>query len=160
MIENEMPEDAHLTVSNHSLTVLQEAYQKIMEDITEQLVKICEEKSRSTVSAPFVIEAIKNLGFGSYEEQLKAFNQQLQTEQKAARKTKIKKEQRPDFRDDPRLIAEQERLFKEASERLYGNSNNEIRIDNRNTVNDNQSKTDNVQLQEQSSNGFTLSLPG
>ena len=42
-----------------------------MEDITEQLVKICEEKNRSTVSAPFVIEAIKNLGFGSYEEQLK-----------------------------------------------------------------------------------------
>ena len=109
--------DPNLRVSSHSINAIKQAYESLLNLLSLEIVKICDEKKRSTVTSAIIIESIKKLGYDEYIDKLEQFvkDKQNETEKKNEQK------KRRNTVVDQQLIDAQEKLFEEAKQKLYGN---------------------------------------
>ena len=172
MIENEIP-NSNLKISAHSLSVFQSGMTEMLNLLSSEIVKICDETKKSTVTSPMIVEAVTNLGFSEYEDELKEFVEGMLSEEKK-RKRKKKESKRGKGEVEQQLMDEQERLMKEARDRLYGHSHPiDNNMDNGWTIKQKQEnetdsdgdgalgirEDDADDADDTTNNGFQLSLP-
>ena len=120
MIENEIPND-DLRLSNHSLTAFHHGMREMLNLLSNEIVSICNKTNRTIVTSGIIVSAVQNLGFDEYIEPLKHFAKLQAMEEAQKRRTKKRKSQ-GGTKMDEELIEEQERLIREATQKLYGNT--------------------------------------
>lgn len=135
MIENEIPND-DLRISNHSLNAFHHGMREMLNLLSKEIVAICAKTNRTIVTAGIIISAIQNLGFDEHIEDLKHFAKLKAIEEQQKRKKKKRNKKSSATEMDQELIDEQERLIREATQKLYGNTkqlnsiNAACRVDN------------------------------
>ena len=121
MIENEIP-NTDLRISNHSLNAFHHGMREMLNLLSKEIVAICAKTNRTIVTAGIIISAIQNLGFDEHIEELKQFAKLKAIEEQQKRKKKKRKKNSSSTEMDQELIDEQERLIREATQKLYGNT--------------------------------------